>query len=123
MTLKDWHRAGYKTVIRRGFGPGFDAGGWRVFLFRPATGVVISGPLDGGAWMDRENVNAAPWVKEPGGLAGMRGQDQANLEAVAEVCYCSSLPDGICDFCAGHRSAVAAAEERSRERVRFEGRA
>ncbi len=84
----DYRREGYTVAFRSGV----------VYLFR----CWWDGPQlwaqanDNGRWMERPN----GWERVEG-----RPDLLADIEATRAVCYCSSLPNGNCDFCSQTRLA------------------
>jgi len=94
MNAKQWRALGYKTIFRN----------QRVYLVRPATGVVIWTPVQSGLWMEFDNVNAPPWTVERFGLPGLSAELEAQLIDAMTACYCDQGVD-LCDFCGNIRRA------------------
>jgi len=84
MNAQQWRKLGYVVIFSDEL----------VWLYRPQSGVVLTTPNDNGDWMLRDDVNR-DWKHAP---------ETPLIKAIARDCYCSSLPDGSCDFCTGTRT-------------------
>lgn len=87
---KQWRKRGYKTIIRDE----------NIYLYRPATGIILWTPVNQGHWMNYEDVNQEPWVNC--NLTDLPERLQKSIREATENCYCDKGV-GLCDFCAGKR--------------------
>jgi hypothetical protein len=82
--------AGFKCAIRCG----------EIIVWRPGTERCWFVDIDKGRWMNHGNLGEAPW--RSGKLDEVMRPGLARV--IESHCYCTSFPDGGCDFCNGTRS-------------------
>lgn len=89
-----WRAIGYKVFFRYG----------KVYLFHPVHGTIHSTPVNGGQWMNHTNPASAPWLDVTLEVRGTSLEMEFRLSSYC--CYCESLGEATCDFCAGRRPVV-----------------
>lgn len=92
MNGRKWREAGYATIFMHG----------NVYLVDREKNEVYVTPVDKGRWMERTDVNEWHHLTIVGDVL------QSKISNILKDCYCSSLVNNACDFCAGVRRVVTA---------------
>lgn len=100
MNAAKWREAGYRVMFRgaRDGGPQGD----RTKVFLIGRDGVHTTNVEGGRWMDFDDLTRPPWI-----FTDKDAVDPAlvdDIKRTAEACYCGQAGVGLCDFCAGTRT-------------------